>query len=220
MSIEQQYIEHIEKCFENADNLKSKITKEIIDLDGMSGVKTRHFYNNLLSIEDGRWLQIGVWKGTSSCAAIYGNNAIVSLVENFAGFGGPKEECMANIEKYKGYNDVTFYEEDCFQIDITKFKNKFNLYCYDADHSEYSTKKGVEYYLPCLDDVFILVMDDWNYREVRNGTYKGMDSKELEVVWSKEIRLTNDDSHTPHDEAKQSYHNGIAVFILKKQNND
>lgn len=218
MTIEQKYIEHLEKCFENAENKSSKINQEIINMDGMSGLKTRRFYNNLLSINDARWLEIGVWKGTSSCAAMYENKAIVCLIENFAGFGGPKQECMENIEMYKGENDVTFYEEDCFKIDITKFKNKFNIYCYDADHSEYSTKMAVGYFLPVLDEVFVLVMDDWNFIEVRNGTYKGISLNGLEVVWSKEIRLTNDDSHTPHDEAKKSYHNGIAVFVLKKSN--
>lgn len=32
-------------------------------MDGMSGIKTRHFYNNLLNYYDARYLEIGTWKG-------------------------------------------------------------------------------------------------------------------------------------------------------------
>ena len=39
----------IENAFHNAENGVSKITTEIIEMEGMSGTKTRHFYNNLLT---------------------------------------------------------------------------------------------------------------------------------------------------------------------------
>ena len=39
----------IETAFENAEKNISKITDYIINMDGMSGKKTRHFYNNLLT---------------------------------------------------------------------------------------------------------------------------------------------------------------------------
>ena len=42
----------VENAFQNAENNISKITDEIIHMEGMSGTKTRHFYNNLLNIED------------------------------------------------------------------------------------------------------------------------------------------------------------------------
>ena len=49
----------------------SKINEEIIKLEGMTGTKTRHFYNNLLSsIENPVYLEIGTWKGSSLCAAM------------------------------------------------------------------------------------------------------------------------------------------------------
>jgi hypothetical protein len=38
----------IETAFQNAENNISKITNDIIEMEGMSGIKTRHFYNNLL----------------------------------------------------------------------------------------------------------------------------------------------------------------------------
>ena len=46
----------VETSFQNAEKNISKITSDIIDMDGMSGTKTRHFYNNLLNAEDARYL--------------------------------------------------------------------------------------------------------------------------------------------------------------------
>ena len=46
----------IETSFQNAENNISKITNDIINMEGMSGTKTRHFYNNLLNTEDSSYL--------------------------------------------------------------------------------------------------------------------------------------------------------------------
>ena len=37
----------------------------------MTGIKTRHFYNNILNTDDARYLEIGAWKGSSICSAMY-----------------------------------------------------------------------------------------------------------------------------------------------------
>ena len=49
----------IDTAFQNAGNNVSKVTNDILVMEGMSGTKTRHFYNNLLNIEDARYLEIG-----------------------------------------------------------------------------------------------------------------------------------------------------------------
>lgn len=207
-------IEHVENAFAKAERLESKISQDIIDMEGMTGLMTRHLYNNLLNMEDARYLEIGVWKGSSCCAAMYGNNATVTLIEDFSGFGSPRQECLDNLGKY-GTN-WELIESCCFKIDLSLWSSKFNIYLFDADHSENSTKLGISYYLPVLDDTFILIMDDWNMKEVRSGTRNGILENRLKILWSKEIRLTHDNSHTPADIAKATWHNGIAVYVLKK----
>ena len=47
-------IKHIEYSLSNTNNYVSKITNEILGMDGMSGKKTRHFYNNICSMNDAR----------------------------------------------------------------------------------------------------------------------------------------------------------------------
>jgi len=51
-----KYIKNIEQSLEKTNKLESKINDEILNIQGMSGIKTRHFYNNLCSMEDTRYL--------------------------------------------------------------------------------------------------------------------------------------------------------------------
>lgn len=216
MTTEAKYIAHVEECFAKADRNESKINDEIIAMDGMTGTKTRHLYNNLVSMPGTKYLEIGVWKGSSSCAAMFRNNAYCVFMDNWAAFGGPKEEFLANFNKFKGINNAEFIEADCFNHQEV-FGTKFNIYLFDGDHSERSQYLGVELYLPVLEDVFIFIVDDWNCPEVRNGTKGAFAANSLEIVWEKEIRLTEDDSFTKdQDVAKNTWWNGVACFIIKK----
>lgn len=211
----EHYKEHIEKSFENAENYSSKLPEDILNMPGMSGLKTRHFYNNILTIEDARYLEIGTWKGSSVCSAMYGNKADIICIDNWSGFGDAKDEFFQRFEKYKGENKTKFIENDCFDVDISILP-KFNIYMYDGDHTVDSHRKALEHYYNCLDDIFIFIVDDWNQGSVRDGTNIAIENLKLKKLYEKEIRLTFDDSHTPHDIAIKSWWNGIYVAILQK----
>lgn len=118
MEIFNKYKNHIEVSIKNADLGISKITDDIIKMDGMSGTKTRHFYNNLLNMLDARYLEIGTWKGSSVCSAMCNNNAYVICIDNWSEFNGPKAEFLVNFSKYRGDNNACFIENDCYKVDI------------------------------------------------------------------------------------------------------
>jgi hypothetical protein len=181
----------------------------------MSGKLTRHFYNNLLNTEDARYLEIGTWKGSSVCSAMCGNKAKVICIDNWSEFAGPKDEFLVNFNKFKGENDATFIESDCFQVDVSLLP-KFNIYMYDGCHKHESHYKALLHYYNCLDDVFIFIVDDWNWKDVRNGTFEAIEKLKLNILYEKEIRLTWDDSHTSFPEAKNTWHNGIYIAVLQK----
>lgn len=205
----------IEKSFKNAENNISRISKDIIDLEGMTGTKTRHFYNNLLDTPDARYLEIGTWKGSSVSSAMYGNKATVICIDNWSEFGGPKNEFLTNFEKFKGENHATFIEGDCYNIDVSTL-SKFNIFMYDGNHTNESHYKALLHYYDCLDDIFIFIVDDWNWIDVREGTLKSIQKLNLKVLYKKEIILTSDNSHTPQPQAKDTWWNGIYVAILQK----
>ena len=212
-------IKHVEYCLNETENFNSKITPDIYLLDGMSGKKTRHFYNNLCSMDNAQYLEIGTWKGSSICSAMCNNNMRCVVIDNWAEFGGPKEEFLINFNKFKGSNDATFIEQDCWEVDISKI-GKFNIYMYDGNHTETSHYDALNYYLPCLENQFIYLVDDWNWRDVRNGTKKSIEDNNLQIIYKKEIRTTND-GRGPWKSGKPSgkdsdWHNGISIFVLKK----
>lgn len=215
MTIFEIYKNHVEKSLEDAENYKSKITDEIINLVGYTGYKTRHFYNNIVNIEDARYLEIGSWKGSSICSVMCNNKAKVVCIDNWSEFGGPKEEFLINFEKFKGENDALFIEADSFNLDISTLP-KFNIYMYDGCHTFDDQSMALTYYYDCLDDIFIFIVDDWNWQFIRDGTQDGIEKCNLKVLYQKEIRLTWDDSHTPESEAKTNWWNGMSVFILQK----
>ena len=205
----------LELSFQNAENHISKITNDIINMEGMSGTKTRHFYNNLLNTEDARYLEIGTWKGSSVCSAMWGNKAKVVCIDNWSEFGGPKSELLVNFEKFKGKNEATFIENDCYKVDISILP-KFNIYMYDGNHTNESHYNALLHYYNCLDDIFIFIVDDWNWKDVRDGTINSIQKLNLKVLYEKEVRMTWDNSITPEPELSNNWWNGIYVAILQK----
>lgn len=199
----------IETAFQNAENNISKITNDIINMEGMSGTKTRHFYNNLLNTENARYLEVGTWKGSSVCSAMCKNKANVVCIDNWSEFGGPKTEFLANFEKFKGENKASFIENDCFKVDVSELP-KFNIYMYDGNHTNESHYKALLHYYNCLDDVFIFIVDDWDWEVVRDGTMKSIQKLNLKVLYEKEIRTIFNNTEA------ENWWNGIYVAILQK----
>lgn len=206
----------IDTAFQNAENNISKITNDIITMDGMTGTKTRHFYNNLLNIEDARYLEIGTWKGSSVCSAMCNNKAKIICIDNWSEFEGPKKEFLVNFEKFKGDNDATFIEKDCFKVDVSTLP-KFNIYMYDGNHTNESHYKALCHFYNCLDDIFIFIVDDWNWKDVREGTWNSIKNLNLKVLYEQKIRLTWNNTVTPEPLLSKTWWNGIYVAILQKQ---
>ena len=227
------FVQHIEKCLNLSDNYNSKLSSEILNIDGMSGKKTRHFYNNLCSIENARYLEIGTWKGSSICSAMYNNKMACLAIDNwsetipplekfhFSSSNSAKNDFLENFNKFKGENNATFIEANCWDIDVSKL-GKFNIYMYDGNHTETSHFQALNHYLPCLDDKFIYIIDDWNWESVRNGTISSIKKNNCKILYKKEI-FTNNNKHPSWgpglgDRAGKNgdWHNGICIFVLTK----
>jgi hypothetical protein len=180
-------------------------------MEGMTGTKTRHFYNNLLEMQDARYLEIGTWKGSSVCSAMCNNKAKILCIDNWSEFGGPKSEFLVNFEKFKGENDATFIENDCYKVDVSMLP-KFNIYMYDGNHSIESHYNALLHYYNCLDEIFIYIVDDWDWKDVRDGTISSIQKLNLKVLYEQEIRISSGGTHTENE----TWWNGIYVAILQK----
>jgi hypothetical protein len=225
-SLYLKYKNHLEKSIAKAEKLESKITNELLKIEGMTGKMTKHFYNNLLELEDSKYLEIGSYKGSSTCSALYRNKANVVCIDNWHDFflnelhnnvssTQPINEFLGNIQKYKGENNFSFYREDCFTIDVNKL-GKFNIYLYDGCHKYESQYNALKYYINNMEDLFIYIVDDWNDEPVRKGTFDAIRDLNLKNVWNHEIRLTNNNKHTPPHIAESTWWNGVYICILEK----
>ena len=230
------FIDHIDRSWNRALKLDSKIADkhnqksvpcscvercthrhEIFNINGMTGGCTIHFYNNLCSIEDARYLEIGLLEGSSFCAALFDNNISAVGIEDFGHTyhkknKASKENCYSNVAKYTGKNSVEILEKNCWDVTDSDIKGrKFNIYIYDGHHSQNSHSQSLEHYIDWLDDEFIYIVDDWNWKKVRTGTNSGIENGGFEILHEKKAQLAEGSG------GKSSrWHNGIAVFLLKK----
>ena len=204
----------MKKSLQKTDNYDSKITEEILNMHGMSGKKTRHFYNNICSMKDTRYLEIGCWKGSSICSAMCNNKITCVVIDNWSEFNGPKNEFLKNFNKFKGENNATFIENNCWDINVYNLP-KMNIYMYDGNHTETSHYKALNHYLPCLDEIFIYMVDDWDVEHIRMGTNNSIKDNNCEILYKKEI-FSNEPFCGIQYGVKNDWHNGICIFVLKK----
>lgn len=212
-------IEHVNWSIENANLRKSKISMSILEIEGMSGENTRHFYNNICSMKDARYLEIGTWKGSTVCAAMYGNSASVVCIDNWSEFGGPKSEFESNFNKFRGENFALFIESDCFKVNLQNLP-KFNIFMYDGNHTNESHYLALKYYYTKLDDTFIYIVDDWNCESIRNSTNKSISDLGLKILYQKEIFTNPYEPDGPRIYNggcdRRPWANGCGVFVLQK----
>jgi len=167
-------IKHVKNSF----TMKSKLTPEILSLHGMSTPKIRHLLNNLVSMPGSRYLEVGLYKGATFISALYGNSPDYACgVDD----GWKKTDLTDNTNKYI---DTGF---DIFWCDAFEAKPEggINIYLYDASHTKEAQINALDYYYDYLADEFIYMVDDFNLRHVRIGTWKVIKDLGLKILYQK-----------------------------------
>jgi hypothetical protein len=194
-----------------------RLPSHITLIDGMSGVTYREFINYLVSfVGNARYLEIGSWAGSTACSAIYNNRVTITCVDNWSEFGGPREQFFDNVgNNTTEQTNFTFYESDFRQLDY-KTIGKHNIYLFDGPHKYNDQRDGVVKVVDALEDDYILIVDDYNWPEVRHGTAAGIEQLGYNIIASIEIRTTEDDSHPKISGRFSNWHNGYYIAILSK----
>ena len=229
--------EHVETSLLSADLWHSNIPNiadgndfvgQPLRISGMSGRNQRHFFNNLCSMEDARYLEIGLHSGSTFCSAMYGNKMKKCLgIDNWSQFITNRDSKGAirrshrlfknNFKKFKGENCASFMEANCWEVNPLDLGN-FNIYFYDGEHQYESQFKGLDYFLPCLDKEFVFVVDDWNDNAnygVKEGTLDAISKNNLKTIYKKEI-FTEMGNRPSKGGWRSKWHNGIGIFVLSK----
>jgi hypothetical protein len=203
-------VEHVIQSVKNAEAGQSNLTSDILQLEGMSSNKVRHFLNNICALDGGRYLEIGVWKGSTFVSALY-NNALLDAIaiDNWSEFTGPKQIFQQTVAQFLSATTYSFYESDCFKFDLQNIENKINIYFYDGGHSFDQQYNAFMYYNAILADYFIAIVDDYNGQQVQDGTQAAFKALGYNVIFEQFLpsRMNGD---------TQGWWNGIYVAVISK----
>ena len=219
--MENYFVNKIKEAFNKTDSDISKLPEQVFNIQGMSGRKTRMFYNNLLNMDRKiNYVEMGIFLGSTFISSLYNNlNVCGYAFDSFGNYSLGLQPFLNNVNAHltNGEN-FTIIQEPCFTnpINSNLIDKKFQVFLYDAGHTKEDHTNALLFYLPILDDLFIYIVDDWNYDDVRNGTLESLEKANVTVVYSKEIRLTTDGTTTPEPQLSDGYWNGLYVAVLKK----
>jgi hypothetical protein len=207
-------IDHVRQAVANAFANVSKLPVEITDgLEGMSGAKTRHLYNNVCSLQGATYLEVGTFKGSSFIAAMYGNPTLRGIcIDHWSEFGG-REDFYRNLKSHlPGASNVTVIDDNCWDVRLSQ---KVDIFMYDGAHSYEDHKRAITHFAPCFSNRVVLMIDDWccDWVSVRRGTLDGIRAAGLKVLWSQEIGLVNADRF---HQGGDTFWNGCGIFVCAK----
>jgi FtsZ-binding cell division protein ZapB len=193
---------------------------EVLAIEGMSGRKYRRFINAFVArMTDARYLEIGVHKGSTACAAIYGNAVAATLIDDWSLFGGDQTrlECEDNLARFSPKDiELKMISQD-FRAVAPESLGRFNIYFFDGPHSDVEQYDGVSLMQPALDEAYLLVVDDWNWPQVRAGTLAALRDLKAKLDYRLEVRTTSDDSHPVIARGRSDWHNGYFIAVVRKE---
>lgn len=207
-------IELIEHAIAQAHLEQSKLTPEVLAVEGMSSPKVRHLYNNLGAISK-KYFEVGSWKGASLISTCFGNDLIYYSCDNFSEFnpdGTVEKEFQKNCMKY--LQGAQYYNVDCFTLTELEFPLPHDLYLFDGGHSFDDHKRAVTHFFPMMADQFVFVVDDFSHPDfhaVKEGTLAGLEAvkDQYEVVKSWEI--------FEEGEGSVRFWNGLGIFLIRRK---
>lgn len=238
------YISRVETAIYRAENNITKLTEKQFGVGGMSSRKVRIFLNEMIK-EDTNYLEIGVWCGSTFIAALHENpHKSAIAIDDFSEFTADfyLSECkngddimrlaeMSVLEEVVAVGDNLFLkncdkneisnfnliESDCFNLTESNLNliKDINVYLYDGGHSEEEQRKALTYYIDKLSDVFILIVDDWNFPEAKSGTRLGIQDTNIKV--HKEWELHANGIAYSGGGDLENWWNGYYVAVCEKQ---
>ena len=210
-------IPYVKRAFAQAFAGEGTLDPGVLTMDGMSGRKYRLFINNLIkTIPNPRYLEVGSWAGSTLCSAINGNAVTAAAIENWSQFGGPRDAFVANLAAFRSSSsEVRVLEQDFRTVDYTSI-GAFNVFMYDGPHSPEDQYDGIALARPALDAEFVLIVDDWNWQEVRLGTARAIEQLDLSMEYSLEIRSSLDNSHPEVGFQHSDWHNGYFISVVRQ----
>jgi hypothetical protein len=206
-------VEHVKKSIANAEVLKSHLKEAQLKIPGMSSEKVRHFLNQLCGLPDCTYLEVGSYKGSTLIGALYGHQKTLleaTACDNWSEFEGPRSEFLENCDNFLSGYPLFIHECDSFNLDLRSITYPVKVYFYDGNHSFEAQEKAFTYYDAVFEDLFVAVVDDWNWSDVREGTFAAFKKLGYKILFEKYLPARfNQDT--------ENYWNGLYVVVISKK---
>ncbi len=216
------FVDRCLKSIDDAEDNTSNFTGH--NIEGFSSDKVRHFLNNLCSYEDTKYLEVGVYKGSTFCAAIQNNDVTAYAADHWLDkdikpiredIEWSDEEPSIDIfiknvkNNWTDNSNIAILSGDIREATEENLDKKVNTVFYDADHEFWTQKSCLEHVLQYTEDEFILVVDDANMDDVVKSFEKFVEDNNLDVLYKRVIL-------TEQVEDADAWWNGVCIAVLKK----
>lgn len=172
---------------------KSKLTQDVLNVDGMSSKKFRHLLNNLVDTKT-RYLDIGTWKGSTVISALYGNNPEFYItIDDWSCHGDYTPDFYSYFRTILK-QEPNFLNQDSFTVDLNKHNIKnINLYLYDGGHHWEQQYESINYYYEGLADEFIFIVDDYNEKKIQSATQWILKERNINIDYEQYLTGSKND---------------------------
>ena len=216
-------IDTVKNALIKSKNNDSKISEKTKNLPGLTSEKVKHFINNLCELPDCKYLEAGVFQGSIFAAAVERNDLVATAIDNFSESSIIPMDSNVNINSEKGNNkeiflrnikdlvlnkQVNIIDSNVFEADLNKISLKSNVIFMDIEHTYESHYNFLNKFYEKIDNTFVYVVDDWNWLQVRDATFKSIEDLKLKTLFKEEIFTKGED--------KNDYWNGLGIFVLNK----
>jgi len=216
-------IDTVKTALTKSKNNESKISEKTKNLPGLTSEKVKHFINNLCELPDCKYLEAGVFQGSIFAAAVERNDLVATAIDNFSESsiipmdnnvninsekGNNKEIFLRNIKDLVLNKQVNIIDSNVFEADLNKISLKSNVIFMDIEHTYESHYNFLNKFYEKIDNTFVYVVDDWNWLQVREATFKSIEDLKLKTLFKEEIFTKGED--------KNDYWNGLGIFVLNK----
>lgn len=191
----QLLVERVERAIQRAERRQSSLSREALELPGMSSGRVRHFLNNL---QPQRYLEVGVWRGSTFLASCFGNDVeSATAIDDFSQFqddDSGERQFRENMERLLPGQPYTLWNQSFFDVPREQLPQNVDVYFYDGDHSYESQRRAIVHAWPSLQKEAVIVVDDSLLPGVLEGTRQGLQDVQAEILheWNLPARYNGD----------------------------
>ena len=100
-------------------------------------------------------------------------------------------------------------EKDCFKLDKGDLNfSDFDVYLFDGPHEMHHHEAAITQFSRFLSNLSIIIIDDWNWQNVREGTFRGLSLASMRPLYFMEIKTDSGNDI--------NYWNGVCIFVVQK----